>query len=83
MLHSKVLTSWRMEFRLERVEELVSRMRGLSFIHVRHDGNKVADSLANVSMEVLQVFVYYAWDGLSNETLGVVCKLQVFNDIAS
>ena len=81
--YSKVLTSWSLEYRLELVEELVSRMRDLSFLHVRRVGNKVADSLANMGMKARQTCIGHAWEGLSNERLGEVSKLQVFNDKSS
>eukprot|EP00253_Pinus_taeda_P022503 PITA_22503 len=48
---SKVCNSWRMAQRLLHMERWISGNRAISFTHVRRDGNKVADLLANVGVD--------------------------------
>jgi len=48
---SKIATSWRLEARLEAIELELLNNREIIFSHVKRDGNKVADLLANVGVE--------------------------------
>lgn len=43
-------TSWRLEARLEAIEQKLHNNLALTFTHTRRDGNKVADFMANVGV---------------------------------
>ena len=44
-------TSWRMASRVDELRGMIHAHPAISFSHVRHDANKVADLLANVGVE--------------------------------
>lgn len=46
----KVSSSWRLAERLELIEEWISSHRAITFKHIRRNGNKVADLLANIGV---------------------------------
>ena len=48
---NKVANSWRLEARLELIEQWLKTNRALLFKHVKKDGNKVADLLANMGVD--------------------------------
>lgn len=47
----KVASSWRLEARLNAIEQELFKNMAISFNHVRREGNKVADLLANIGVE--------------------------------
>lgn len=47
----KIATSWRLEARLEAIEQSLRSNRAISFNHIKREGNKVADLLANIGVE--------------------------------
>lgn len=47
----KVSSSWRMAQRLELIDNRLSHHREISFKHIRQEGNKLADFLANMVVE--------------------------------
>jgi len=47
----KIATSWRLEARLEAIELELHRNRAITFTHIKREGNKVADFMANVGVE--------------------------------
>lgn len=54
----KVSNSWRMAQRLELIDKWLSQHRAISFKHMRREGNKLADFLANMGVECgLEFFV--------------------------
>lgn len=46
----KVATSWRLEARLEAIEQKLQSNRAISFTHTKREGNKIADYMANVGV---------------------------------
>jgi len=48
---SKIATSWRLEARLEAIELELLNNRAIIFSHVKREGNKVADIIANLGVE--------------------------------
>lgn len=48
---SKVSSSWRMAKRLELIEIRLIHHRAITLKHIRREGNKVADLLANIGLE--------------------------------
>jgi len=44
---SKTTTSWRLLRRLEQMEEMLRIPQSITFRHIRHTANKVADRMAN------------------------------------
>ncbi len=48
---SKVSNNWRMAKRLELIEIWLSYHRAITLKHIRWEGNKVADLLANIGVE--------------------------------
>jgi len=46
----KVASSWRLEARLNAIEQELRKNRAISFNHIRREGNKVADLLANIGV---------------------------------
>lgn len=48
---SKVSNSWRMVKRLELIEGWLSSHRAITLKHIRWEGNKVANLLANIGVE--------------------------------
>eukprot|EP00253_Pinus_taeda_P017843 PITA_17843 len=47
----KVADSWRLEARLHSIAQELHNHRALTFHHIRREGNKVADLLANIGVE--------------------------------
>ena len=47
----KISSNWRLEIRIDTLRSLVVEHTTISFCHIRHDSNKVANMLANVGME--------------------------------
>lgn len=47
----KVSSSWRMAQRLELIDNWLSQNQAISFKHVKREGNKLADFLANLGVE--------------------------------
>jgi len=48
---NKIGNSWRLVERLELVEDWLRAHRAVNFKHIRREGNKVADLLANIGVE--------------------------------
>ena len=48
---NKVSTSWRLEARLEDIENYLNTNRVIVFNHVKRESNKVTDFLANVGVD--------------------------------
>lgn len=48
---SKICNSWRMVQQLLHIERWISFNRAISFTHIRRDGNKVVDLLANLGVD--------------------------------
>lgn len=51
----KIAPSWRLEARLNIMEQFLRNKKAISFNHTRREGNKIADLLANVGVENNQV----------------------------
>lgn len=47
----KIATSWRLEARLEAIQLKLHNNRAVTFNHIKREGNKVADFLANTGVE--------------------------------
>lgn len=48
---SKICNSWRRAQRLMHMENWINNNRAISFTHIKRDGNKIADFLANVGVD--------------------------------
>lgn len=48
----KVSSSWRMATRLERLQQWIGHNQAISFKHIRREGNKLADFLANLGVDI-------------------------------
>lgn len=47
----KIATSWRLEARLEAMEQELLSNKAITFNHIRREGNKVVDFMANIGVE--------------------------------
>ena len=47
---NKIAKSWRLEARLALIEQMLNTNRAILFKHVKWEGNKVADLLANIGV---------------------------------
>ena len=63
----RLTKNWRLEFRVERLAETISRVRHCAFSHVRRRANNVADKLANQGVKAKENFAYFQWP-IQNET---------------
>ena len=57
---TKVSNTWRLEGRLERLGDMLKESDACTWSHIRRNGNKVADRLANLGVEAKVPF----WSGL-------------------
>jgi len=57
----RLTKNWRLEFKVERLAELLERRPDCSFNHVRRKGNKVADILANRRVTADSSFEIVKW----------------------
>ena len=57
---SKVSNTWRLEGRLERLGDMLKALDACTWSHIRRNGNKVADCLANLGVKAKVPF----WNGL-------------------
>lgn len=62
----KVATSWRLEARLNAIEQDLRNNRAISFTHTKREGNKIADLLANIGVENGQTFLARNTDIIPN-----------------
>jgi len=70
---SKVATSWRLEARLELIERQIKNKRAITFIHVKREGNKVVDLLANTGVKHDQVLQSGSINILNDKTQSQEC----------
>jgi len=77
---TKVAKSWRLEGRLERLGEMLKSSEACTWSHIRRNGNKVADRLANLGVEAKAPF----WHGpLGNLPIGeaqATCRRLIEKD---
>lgn len=72
----KVGSSWRLDERLEKIGQWLSTHRVVTLKHIRRDGNKVANFLANIGL--------YSGKTLHVGTLNYIAttpRLQEYNDL--
>lgn len=62
----KVANSWRREARLEAIEHLLHNNEAIIFNHIRREGNKVADLLANLGVEARHTMLSSTTDIIQN-----------------
>jgi len=78
----KIATSWRLEARLEAIEQALLNNRAIIFNHVKREGNKVANLLANVGVENEHTLLTGTLDIIPNHDQVQECNLLVQRDAA-
>ena len=79
--HAKnIATRWRLEARLEALEQELSNNKVIAFNHRRREGNKVADLLANIGVESELTLQAGTLDILKNHAQAQECNHLVQND---
>lgn len=63
----KVSSSWRMATRLERLQNWLQENQAISFKHIRREGNKLADFLANLGVDKGKEFFAGSLQGTTTE----------------
>jgi len=63
----KVSNSWRMATRLERLQQWLNYNQAISFKHIRREGNKLADFLANLGVDNGKEFFAGSLQGSASE----------------
>jgi len=57
----RITKNWRLEFRVERLAELLKQCPECTFNHIRRKGNKVADILANRGVTAESSYEIVKW----------------------
>ena len=52
---AKVVTSWRLASKIDKINKWIQDNQAISFTHTKRDGNKVADLLANLGVDSLDI----------------------------
>ena len=76
----KVSLSRRLDYGMDFLEELLRRVRAISFCHVHRDGNMVVDSLVYVGMDTRHMIVGEAREELTNMMLMTQYKSYVSHE---
>lgn len=66
----KIANSWRHEARLVAIEQWLHNNRSIIFIHVKMEGNKVADLLANLGVDSEHTLITGTLDIIQNHDHG-------------
>eukprot|EP00253_Pinus_taeda_P011126 PITA_11126 len=78
----KIATSWRLEARLEAMEQELLNNRAITFNHIKREGNKVVDFMANLGVENEHTLQKGTLDILMNHEQAQECNRLVQNDAA-
>lgn len=64
----KVSSSWRLATRLEKFQQWLQRNNDISFKHIRREGNKLADFLANLGVNRGEDFFAGSWQETASDS---------------
>jgi len=78
----KIATNWRLEARLEAIEQALHSNRAITFNHIKREGNKVADLLANIGVENENTLLTGKLDIITNNDQAQECTRLVQRDAA-
>lgn len=78
----QIANSWRLEARLDAIEQALHTNRAIILNHVKWEGNKVADLLANLGVENGHTLLTGALDIIHNHDQNQECKTLVQRDAA-
>ena len=76
----KTANSWRLEARLEAIEHWLHTNRAIIFQHVKREGNKVADLLANIGVNQDQALISGSLDIIQNHAHKQECNSLIQRD---
>ena len=77
---SKVSSSWHLESRIATLRSGLIQGKATTFTHVRRNGNKMADFLANMGVGTCQPFRGQDWNMLSDMTAQSWCQDLISSD---
>ena len=75
-------TSWTLASRLDELHALIHAHPAVSFFHVRHDANKVADLLTNVGVEGELAYQWGPLESFEANEWDHHCRQLVVQDLA-
>lgn len=75
----KIATSWR----LEAIEQVLRSNRAITFNHIKREGNKVADLLANIGVENENTLLTANMNIIPDNVQAQECARLVQSDVAS
>lgn len=78
----KISKSWRLEARLEALEQWLHNNRAIIFTHVKREGNQVADLLANLGVDSKHTLTIGTLDIIQHHDHAQECKLQIQKEVA-
>lgn len=78
---NKVANSWRLEARLGLIEQWLNTNRALLFKHVKRDGNKVAELLANMGVDSEHTLLVGSLNIIHDYAQLQECNTLVQNDV--
>ena len=79
----KVAHSWRLEARIKQLSRWLMQHRAVSFNHIKREGNKVADLLANLGTEGHSIPTHGSLHCIHDAAMLQQCITQVHSDSTS
>ena len=77
---AKVAHNWRLAARIDRICNWLQSNREISFTHVKHEGNKVVDLLANIGTDSTITFTHGPLTIIHEEEMLQNCTMLVHKD---